>query len=79
MGSIAPPDIFNLPAKDTAYFTPAQNPVAGTALIPQPDGSVIPKLFTPITIRSVTFQNRIFVGNVLYKHGLSILSSIYFE
>ncbi|KAJ3992143.1 hypothetical protein F5050DRAFT_1898177 [Lentinula boryana] len=54
--------ISNLPAAGAPYFTPAQSLVAGTALIPQPDGKIIPKLFNPLTIRDVTFQNRIFLA-----------------
>ena len=51
----------NTPAPGTPYFTPEQNPPAGTAVDPQPDGKPIPKLFQPINIRGVHFQNRIFV------------------
>ncbi|TGO57671.1 hypothetical protein BCON_0063g00280 [Botryotinia convoluta] len=39
------------------YKTPAQNPPAGTALSKDP-----PTLFSPLTIRNVTFQNRIWVA-----------------
>ncbi|KAI9643347.1 NADH-dependent flavin oxidoreductase [Ciborinia camelliae] len=39
------------------YITPAQNPPAGTALSTDP-----PTLFSPLTIRDVTFQNRIWVS-----------------
>ncbi|KAF7905051.1 uncharacterized protein EAF01_005572 [Botrytis porri] len=39
------------------YKTPAQNPPAGTALSKDP-----PTLFSPLTIRDVTFQNRIWVA-----------------
>lgn len=53
--------ISNQPAVGAPFFTPAQNPVAGTALNPQLDGKMIPKLFTPLKIRDVTFQNRLFV------------------
>ncbi|KAJ3858789.1 hypothetical protein EV359DRAFT_51786 [Lentinula novae-zelandiae] len=54
--------ISNQPAVGAPFFTPAQNPVAGTALNPQPDGKMIPKLFTPLKIRDVTFQNRLFLS-----------------
>ncbi|KAK5939018.1 NADH-dependent flavin oxidoreductase [Knufia obscura] len=54
--------IRNTPAKDTIYFTPAQNPPSGTALDPQPNGKPIPKLFQPLTIRGITFQNRIWLS-----------------
>jgi hypothetical protein len=53
------PDIENKPAKGISYFTPAQEPPAGTAANPQSDGSKPPKLFQPLTIRGVTFHNRI--------------------
>uniref|UniRef100_A0A8H8CJY1 NADH:flavin oxidoreductase/NADH oxidase N-terminal domain-containing protein n=1 Tax=Psilocybe cubensis TaxID=181762 RepID=A0A8H8CJY1_PSICU len=51
----------NTPAPGVPYFTPFQNPPAGTALVPQSDGKAIPKLFQPLRIRGVTFPNRIFV------------------
>jgi len=54
--------IRNVPAKGISYFTPAQSPPSGTALDPQPDGKAIPKLFQPLTIRGVTFQNRIWLS-----------------
>ena len=53
---------FNRPAPNTSYFTPAQNPPAGTAVDPQPDGKAIPTLFKPLRIRGVEFQNRIFLS-----------------
>ncbi|KAI1075154.1 FMN-linked oxidoreductase [Whalleya microplaca] len=52
----------NKPAKGVPFFTPAQEPPAGTALDPQPDGRPIPKLFTPLQIRGLTLQNRIIVS-----------------
>ncbi|KAI0179635.1 NADPH dehydrogenase [Hypoxylon sp. FL1284] len=61
-GREQPKNIHNKAAKDVPFYTPAQDPPAGTALNPQPDGSPIPKLFTPLTIRGVTFQNRIFLS-----------------
>lgn len=48
----------NVAAANTPYYTPVQTPPAGTALSPNP-----PTLFTPIKIRDVTFQNRIWVCN----------------
>jgi 2,4-dienoyl-CoA reductase-like NADH-dependent reductase (Old Yellow Enzyme family) len=57
-----PSVIVNEPAKGISYFTPAQIPPAGSAKNPQSDGSPIPKLFQPLTIRGTTFQNRIFVS-----------------
>ncbi|KAK6343562.1 hypothetical protein TWF730_011152 [Orbilia blumenaviensis] len=53
------PDILNVGAEGIPYFTPAQIPAAGTAIT---NGQVIPKLFQPLTIRGVTFQNRIWVS-----------------
>jgi hypothetical protein len=58
-------DFENTPAKGISYFTPAQDPPAGTAASPQSDGAAIPKLFQPLTIRGVTFQNRIGVSFAL--------------
>ena len=49
------------PAKGISYFTPAQDPPAGTALGTQ-DGSPVPKLFTPLKIRGVQLHNRIWVS-----------------
>lgn len=48
----------NAPAIGTPYYTPAQIPPSGTALDNQRSGS----LFAPLTIRGVTFQNRIFLS-----------------
>ncbi|KAI1344376.1 NADPH dehydrogenase [Xylariaceae sp. FL0016] len=56
------PDIVNKPARGVSFYTPAQEPPAGTAVDPQPDGKPIPKLFTPLKIRGLTFQNRIMVS-----------------
>ncbi|KAI9894441.1 MAG: hypothetical protein M1814_003199 [Vezdaea aestivalis] len=51
----APPDIPNKAAKNVDYYTPLQDPPAGTALNP----STAPKLFQPLKIRGTTFPNRI--------------------
>ncbi|CEI60122.1 NADPH dehydrogenase afvA [Fusarium venenatum] len=48
--------IDNVAAEGVPYYTPAQDPPAGTSS----DGST--KLFTPITIRGVTFPNRLFLA-----------------
>ncbi|KAB8239058.1 NADH:flavin oxidoreductase/NADH oxidase [Aspergillus alliaceus] len=48
--------IDNVAAKGTSYFTPAQDPPAGTQL----EGSA--KLFTSLTIRGATFPNRLFLA-----------------
>lgn len=48
--------IDNVAAQGIPYYTPAQNPPAGT----QVEGST--KLFSPITIRGVTFPNRLFLA-----------------
>ncbi|PPQ92802.1 hypothetical protein CVT25_004060 [Psilocybe cyanescens] len=52
----------NAPAPGALYFTPYQNPAAGTAVVPQASGKPIPKLFQPLKIRGLVFQNRIFVS-----------------
>ncbi|KAI4124183.1 MAG: hypothetical protein LQ347_005830, partial [Umbilicaria vellea] len=54
--------IENKAAKGISYFTPAQDPPAGTASDPQPDGSHPPKLFQPLKLRGVTLQNRIMLS-----------------
>jgi len=60
------PLIINKAAPGISYFTPAQEPPSGTAKDPQshPEshGGAIPKLFQPLTIRGVTFQNRFMVS-----------------
>ncbi|KAJ5347537.1 uncharacterized protein N7506_000790 [Penicillium brevicompactum] len=48
--------IDNIAAKGVSYYTPAQEPPAGTQL----EGSI--KLFTPLTIRGVTLPNRLFLA-----------------
>ncbi|KAM7219171.1 putative nadph dehydrogenase [Rhypophila decipiens] len=60
------------PAANTPYYTPAQNPPAGTALPPSntangdssssASSEVIPTLFTPLKIRSLELQNRFVVS-----------------
>ncbi|KAF2485537.1 hypothetical protein BDY17DRAFT_293808 [Neohortaea acidophila] len=61
MGSIATPAKFhNTPAKGVSFFTPAQNPPAGTAFAK--DGETVPKLFKPLKIRGMTMQNRIMLS-----------------
>ncbi|QKD50600.2 uncharacterized protein FOBCDRAFT_178071 [Fusarium oxysporum Fo47] len=52
----------NIAAKNIPFFTPAQNPPAGTALECQSPGKSVPKLFTPLKIRGITMQNRIWVS-----------------
>ncbi|RDL29922.1 uncharacterized protein BP5553_10549 [Venustampulla echinocandica] len=47
----------NSPAPNAPYFTPVQSPPVGTAISSNP-----PILFTPLKIRDVTFQNRIWVA-----------------
>jgi len=47
--------IDNPAASGISYYTPAQEPASGTQL----SGST--KLFTPLTIRGLTFQNRLFL------------------
>ncbi|KAI4257404.1 MAG: hypothetical protein L6R42_005681 [Xanthoria sp. 1 TBL-2021] len=47
-------NIINEPAPGVPYYTPAQQPPAGTASDPQPDGSPPPKLFRPLKIRGLS-------------------------
>ncbi|KAG6846116.1 hypothetical protein H0H93_015937, partial [Arthromyces matolae] len=56
------PSNLNVPAPNVPYFTPAQNPPAGTAVDPQPSGEPIPKLFQPLKIRGLELQNRIMLS-----------------
>ncbi|EED18157.1 2,4-dienoyl-CoA reductase [NADPH], putative [Talaromyces stipitatus ATCC 10500] len=53
------PDVESKPAEGISYFTPAQNPIPGSAANPQSTGKPLPKLFQPLTVRGVTFQNRL--------------------
>ncbi|KAK9458390.1 hypothetical protein V1511DRAFT_492505 [Dipodascopsis uninucleata] len=48
-------------ATGVPYYTPAQEPAAGT-LLSVPEGKTTPKAFEPLTIRGITFQNRIWVS-----------------
>ncbi|EXV00407.1 hypothetical protein MHUMG1_08784 [Metarhizium humberi] len=52
----------NVAAKGVPFFTPEQDPVAGSAVDPQPSGKPIPKLFTPLKIRGITMPNRIWMS-----------------
>ncbi|KAI9739904.1 MAG: hypothetical protein M1818_004960 [Claussenomyces sp. TS43310] len=54
MAATAP---INEAAPNAPYYTPIQSPPAGTALSANP-----PTLFTPLKLRSQTFQNRIWVS-----------------
>ncbi|KAJ5288942.1 hypothetical protein N7478_001972 [Penicillium angulare] len=56
------PDVPVKPAEGISYFTPAQDPPAGTARNPQTSGKAIPKLFQPLNIRGMNFQNRLGVA-----------------
>ncbi|KAH6869432.1 hypothetical protein B0T10DRAFT_594690 [Thelonectria olida] len=53
-------EIDNAAAKGAPYYTPAQEPASGTAK-PVRNGQ-LPKLFTPLTVRGLTFQNRLFLA-----------------
>lgn len=55
-------DIYNDAAEGVPYYTPKQDPPAGTAVTPQPDDKPIPKLFSPLKIRDLQLQNRIMVS-----------------
>lgn len=47
------------PAPGVPFYTPAQKPLAGTAL---DSGAEVPTLFTPLTLRSMTLPNRFAVS-----------------
>ena len=64
-----PEQYINKAAPGIPYFTPEQDPPAGTALDPQPGGKPIPKLFQPFKIRGAEFQNRIWVRHALFQAG----------
>ncbi|CAK7234828.1 NADH-dependent flavin oxidoreductase [Sporothrix bragantina] len=51
----------NTAAKNAPFYTPEQDPPAGTG-IPPADGSPIPKLFTPLQIRGIKLPNRVWVS-----------------
>ncbi|KAL8647375.1 MAG: hypothetical protein Q9210_005599 [Variospora velana] len=55
-------NLANEPAKGAEYYTPAQNPPAGVASDPQPNGSHPPKLFQPLKLRGLTLHNRIMLS-----------------
>ncbi|KAF2098162.1 NADPH dehydrogenase [Rhizodiscina lignyota] len=52
------PHNVNKSAPGISYFTPAQDPPAGTSLAPE----TAPKLFKPLTLRGLTLQNRIMLS-----------------
>ncbi|KAF8470780.1 FMN-linked oxidoreductase [Kalaharituber pfeilii] len=54
------PVLINVAAPGISYFTPAQVPAPGTILAEE--GKVVPKVFEPIKIRDLEFQNRIIVS-----------------
>ena len=51
----------NRAAPGTPYFTPAQLPPAGTALVTK-DTRNVPKLFKPLKLRGLTLNNRVTVA-----------------
>ncbi|XPS74221.1 12-oxophytodienoate reductase [Ascochyta lentis] len=54
--------IDNSAAPGVPYYTPAQEPPSGTFVAVRTQDTLQPKLFTPLTIRGVTFQNRMFLA-----------------
>ncbi|KAL1959330.1 hypothetical protein VTO42DRAFT_2517 [Malbranchea cinnamomea] len=64
MGSVAKngPVINEAAPGDHGYFTPVQSPPAGTLLSTLDASKPGPKVFEPLTLRSTTFQNRIWVA-----------------
>ncbi|KAH7309701.1 hypothetical protein B0I35DRAFT_470776 [Stachybotrys elegans] len=67
----------NKAAANMPFYTPAQIIPAGTALDPQPDGKAIPRLFTPMKIRGVSFQNRIFVSPMCQYSALDGFTTLW--
>ncbi|GAB7355340.1 hypothetical protein MBLNU459_g5869t1 [Dothideomycetes sp. NU459] len=51
----------NRAAPGISYFTPLQDPVAGTAFQSE-DGKPVPKLYQPLKLRGLTLQNRIMLS-----------------
>lgn len=57
------PHNVNKPAFNTPYFTPAQDPPAGTALVSgDKKAEDVPKLFRPLKLRGLQLQNRIMLS-----------------
>jgi 2,4-dienoyl-CoA reductase-like NADH-dependent reductase (Old Yellow Enzyme family) len=54
--------IVNESAENCSFFTPKQDPRAGSAIVPQPSGKPVPKLFTPLKIRGIELHNRLWVS-----------------
>ncbi|KAF1995340.1 FMN-linked oxidoreductase [Amniculicola lignicola CBS 123094] len=50
--------LVNKAAPGISYFTPQQDPAAGTGLKMKDGSSKLPKLFTPLKLRGITLQNR---------------------
>ncbi|KAK4895198.1 NADH-dependent flavin oxidoreductase [Elasticomyces elasticus] len=55
------PHNVNRAAPGVSYFTPKQEPPAGTALIVEGQ-TTVPKLFKPLKLRGITLQNRIMLS-----------------
>ncbi|THU93524.1 FMN-linked oxidoreductase [Dendrothele bispora CBS 962.96] len=53
--------IINKPAPGVPFYSPTQNPPSGTLAVQESSKNSAPRLFNPIKIRDLTFQNRIFV------------------
>lgn len=53
---------YETPNAQVPYYLPLQPEVLGKAIEPQPDNKPIPKLFQPLSIKNVTFPNRIGVS-----------------
>lgn len=78
MGSIQQSeDRVNVPAPNTPYFTPVQSPIVGTAANVD---EKTPTIFTPIKIRDVDFQNRIWVAPMcMYSADKGHLTDFHFS
>lgn len=56
------PRLANRPSPAVPYFTPLQDPPAGTALVADGKSKDVPKLFRPLKLRGLTLHNRIMLS-----------------
>ena len=67
-------DIPNPRSDAVDYYTPAQVPVAGTALSENP-----PAVFTPLKIRGMEMQNRVIVSFFVFGLSTSVQGGVEME
>lgn len=56
------PRLANRASPAVPYFTPLQDPPAGTALVAKGKNDHVPKLFRPLKLRGLTLHNRIMLS-----------------